>query len=344
MFFGRTRNAKYGTAIGLDFGSHQWKAVALHRTEQGIKVDGFVVVPSLPVDNKTSVDQRVSEALQALHTQLKTNERRVYVSFSTPSAWTIEVELPSMPINEVRGALNLNSARYLRRDLAGCCFDVMELQEGDKDAKARKSPTMKVLVAGAPREEVMRLRNALQAVRLHVESIELSVLTVINSLQRTHAALCEQEVLLLLDIGARQTSLNFLRNGQPMLTRLMPFGGMQISERLVLALGVSNAEADRQKCAMTQEMAPVIDDALQPLAREIRSSIDYVERQFECEIRHAFAGGGSAGNELVSQRLSTVIGLPIAQWNPLEGCTGDVPDKSIAPSFAGAVGVAISKL
>ena len=345
MIFGKKQSAKFESAIGLDLGSQQWKAVLIHRTERGLQLGQFAVVPAPADATKPSAAQQCAQAIHALHAQLKTNDRYVFVAISTPSALVAEIEVPRMTIDEVRGALALNGARFLRRDISNCCFDGIELGNfAVEGTKPKKTPTMRVLVAGAQRDVVLGWRNVLTEARLRAETIELSALTVVNALQRSQPAICDKHVVLLLEIGAQQTSLNFLRNGQPVLTRLMTFGGAQITEQMSRALGVPVAEAEKQKRAMGEEGVALARGALQTLAREVRSSIDFVERQNECEIRHAFVGGGSACNNTIVQSLSREVGLPMTRWNPLEGFGGGPFDEAVTPSLAAAVGVAVARL
>lgn len=347
MLPGRNKTRKRDSVVGLDLGSQQLKAVLIHRTETSVELRQVAVVPSSVALGNAEAEPQMAEALQALLGQLKISDRRAFVAISTPSAFVAQIETPRMPPSEIRSSLVLNSARYLRRDLNGYYVDATELVDPATEGKGRKTATMQLLVAGAPKDAVVWCRNALTGAKMRAETIELSAVAVVNALQYSHPEVCEQNTVLLLDIGAQGTSLNFLRRGQPLLTRLMPFGGAQITEQIAAVLGVTPVAAEEQKRVTGKGVLPVMQGVLQVLARDVRSSIDFVERQYECEIRHAFVAGGSACNELLVETLGQEVGMHIERWSPagrlqVVGEAAQLP--LLAPSLAAAIGVAVGKL
>ena len=348
MVFGNKQARKRDTAIGLDLGSRQCKGVVVQRTAQGLQLRQYSVMPTPPTPGKAESQAAVVETTQTMLAKLGTAGHNVFVTISAPSAFVTKIEMPRFASGELRTVLRLNSTRYVRRDLGSYCLDAVELGEMAADSKARRSPTMQTLVAGASKEDVLWYRNTLNAAKIKAETIELAPVAIINALQRSHQQVCERHVVLLLDIGHHATSLNFLRQGQPVLTRLMPFGGAQLTEQIAHTLGVPPADAEQQKYAMNEQVTKVLHSALQTLAREIRASIDFVERQQDCEIRHAFAGGGTACNAAIVEVLSKEVGIEIQRWNPLEGydTTSANPAglEAVAPCLGAAIGVAVAKL
>jgi Tfp pilus assembly PilM family ATPase len=108
------------------------------------------------------------------------------------------------------------------------------------------------------------------------------------------ADLCAKEVLLVLDIGAHSTSINFLLHGQPVMTRIAQFGGDLVSEYIAQVLTLQPEIAEEEKLKMSETVQPLIRQSISPLVQEIRSSIDFFERQHECHVTRLFACGGSA--------------------------------------------------
>jgi type IV pilus assembly protein PilM len=341
---------KSNSVIGLDIGSGQLKAVGLCRKEGAVAITHFAVVPCVVTFGKEGIQKRLAEVVQDVLASWKMTGRRLSVAMSTSSALVGQVEMPQIPLDEARSALKLNGVRYLRHDLNEYYFDLAVLADSASEAKGRKSSMMQLLVAGAPKAEVVWVRDALVNAKLKVDSIELVALTVINALQRSHGQICEQELVLLLDVGAQITTLNFLRQGQPLLTRFMQFGGTALTEHIAKILTLSTAAAEEEKRKMSESVSVLARAALQPLVREVRSSIDFVERQYDCRITHAFVGGGTACRSALVQFLGEDVGLGMEVWNPLEGMkmtelNGDVEQlKSLAPSLGGAVGAAIAYL
>jgi type IV pilus assembly protein PilM len=344
------KQGKRATAIGLDLGSTHMKAAVVARDGERVKLLEYAAAPFTTPAGKAGAEQEFGNELHQFLNRLKVPERHIVAAITCSSAVVCEAELPRIPLEEVRNVLKLNSARYLRRDFSNYLFDTAELKDPQADPKGKKSQTMKLLVAGALRDEVLWYRDALVAAKIKPEAIELAAVSVINAFQVSHREVCEKDVVLLIDVGARSTTINFLRAGQPRLTRIMHFGGVQISEYLSQVLSMDPAAAEEEKMRMSETVQPLVKTALLPLAREIRASVDFFERQQECHVTRAYSCGGSACSEALLGFLGEEVGMPIAQWNPLEGydlsqLNGEGPVLTgIAPSLAVALGAAVARV
>ena len=89
-----------------------------------------------PRQPRRTVGRFVAELQKTVHT-LKTSERRAYVTISRSSAMVCQAEFPPVPIEEIKSALKLNSAGYLRRDFSSYYLDAFELKKGSQYPKAR---------------------------------------------------------------------------------------------------------------------------------------------------------------------------------------------------------------
>ena len=350
MLFKRNGQGKRDIAVGLDLGSSQIKAAVLRRKEGALELAEYAVVRSTAAIGQPGTEQQLAAELQQLMAGLKVQERRVSAAISCSSAMVCEAELPRMPLEEAKNALKLNSTRYLRRDFSNYYLDAMELPGPSENGKGKKPATMKVLVGGANKEEVLWYRNGLVAAKIRPEVIELAAVSVVNAFQVGDPELCEKEVVLLIDIGTRSTSINFLQGGQPHMTRIMHFGGAQISEQVAQSLTLQADAAEEEKIKMSAPVQPLVKTALLPLAKELRSSIDFFERQQECHVGKAFACGGSACAPKILEFLSEEVGLHIECWNPVQRFqtghfNGEGPGlAAVAPSLAAAVGAAATKV
>jgi type IV pilus assembly protein PilM len=347
MFLRRNKSTKHDMVVGLDLGARQLKAAVLQRENGELKLARYLVTRSVAATGKTGSPDRLGAELQELMGQLGVSDRSARVAISCPSATVCETEMPRTPLDDAKSALRLNSARYVRRDLSGFYLDAVELSESSaKDAKGKKPQTMRILIAAADREEVRWYRAALEIAKIRPEAIELSALTVVNAFQMGSPELCEKEIVVLLDIGAHSTSINLLRQGQPAMTRIMHFGGNHISEYVGSILTLQPNVAEEEKIKMSESVQAIVGQAISPLAREIRSSIDFFERQQECHVSRALACGGSACSPNILQLLSDEVGFHIESWNPVQTLStahfnGEGPKlESLAPSLAAAIGAA----
>src|SRR5207245_728747 len=114
------------------------------------------------------------------------------------------------------------------------------------------------------------------------------------------------------------TSINFLQGGLPLITRIMHFGGGQLNEYISQVLMLKPQEAEEEKRKMSPPVQELVKTALSPLAREIRSSIDFFERQHDLHVRRIYACGGTASSPHVLASLAEAVGTQVECWNPVE--------------------------
>lgn len=349
MVFTRKRQAKTDSVLGLDLGASHLKAALLHRQNGQLALVEYAVRKLPMVTYKNMTASQLGAEVQELLGQLKTTDRRAVVTLSCPSVIVCHAQLPRMPITELRAALQINSVRYLRRDFSNYHFDVAVIPEFGDSGKVPKQ-TVRVLVGGASREDITWYRTALGEAKVRPWAIELAAVSVVNAFQASHREICEKEVVILVDIGARSTTMNFLRQGLPVMTRIMHFGGSQLSEHIAQVLSLKPEEAEEEKLKMSEPVQTLIKTAIRPLARELRASIDYFERQEECHLTRTFACGGSALSPQILQDLGEEVGVKFERWDPLHNfdlsqLNGDLAVlKAQAPGFAAAVGAAVARL
>lgn len=378
MFFHLNKRRKPELALGIDIGASQIKAALLRRQRDTFELLEYAV-HALPVTPAKAYrgPEFVAELQKTVDT-LKTSERRAYVTISCSSAMVCQAEFPPVPIDEIKSALKLNSAGYLRRDFSSYYLDAFELKRilqdpktkspakpveaaKTKDASKAKDKESKskdngkdsgktvILVGGANKEEVDACREALTAAKIKPQVIELAAVSVINAFHISHPE-AKDEVVVLVDIGARMTSVNFLQGGLPLITRIMHFGGAQVSEYIGQVLMLKAPEAEEEKRKMSPPVQELVKTAISPLAREIRSSIDFFERQNDLHVQRIYACGGSASSPQVLEILGEAVGTAVECWNAVESLDvsqfngGTRRVLSMGPSLAAAVGVAAGRL
>lgn len=377
MFFQLNRRRKPELALGIDIGASHIKAALIRRQRDTFELLEYAVhaVPATPA--KAYRGPEFAAELQKTVDTLKTSERRAYVTISCSSAMVCQAEFPPAPIEDIKSALKLNSSGYLRRDFSSYYLDAFELKRDPQDPKVKgKNPVPPVeaktkdanktkekeskpkdkdgaktaiLVGGATKEEVDACREALTAAKIKPQVIELAAVSVINSFQMSHPDI-KDEVVVLVDIGARMTSVNFLHGGLPLITRIMHFGGVQVSEYIGQVLMLKPQEAEEEKRKMSAPVQELVKTAISPLAREIRSSIDFFERQNDLHVQRIYACGGSASSPQILTILSDAVGTPVECWNAVESLDvsqfngGTRRVLSVGPSLAAAVGAAVGRL
>lgn len=350
MVFRRNKKSNRDWAVGLDFGASRVRGVLLRRSDAVTMLEAFDVRPLKTVAGRDDSVAAAAAEVAQLFGGWSVPARRAFAVINSPGKAICRAELPRMPLSEARAALRLNGVRYLHRDLSNCYFDLVEQGATAGQPPPAKNSKMQLLIGAAPREEVLWYRNVLLAAKVRPEAIELTSFTVANGLLATEPELCRTETVLLLDLGAHTTALNFLGNSRLLFTHVMYFGSQQITEHLAEKLGVEVPIAEIEKQKMSEPVQALVQAFLSPLARELRFSIDYFDQQHDCRVSRVLACGDAAGSAKTLEILGHEAGVHIEAWNCLQHLDtsqtrGDCAQLAVAaPELAAAIGAALARL
>jgi type IV pilus assembly protein PilM len=338
------KRKRRNTFVGLDLGSSSVKLVVV-RAAGGEKcaMGGYAVRDLPPNVGQPGSEEAVSTVLRKLIDDVQLDDRAAFVTISTPSVMISYTQFPAMPLVEIKNALKLNTARYLRRDYSDYVLDCRELSRTSDKTGAKSA----VLVGGVSKTDVQYVRDVLQRARLEPLMLDLSAIAALNALEVNFPEAFQKGSLMLVDMGHRFTSMTFVLDGKPTLTRIMHFGGATVTEYLSQLLSLDLAAAEEEKHKMSEPMLPLVRNAISPLSKEIRSSIDFFERQHETALGRAFVCGGSARSPQLVQLLGAESGVTLEVWNPLKNLginfeQGEGQAGNIAPVFAAAAGEAMA--
>ena len=132
--------------------------------------------------------------------------------------------------------------------------------------------------------------------------------------------------------------------------RTLDLGGETLVERLQTQWGLDRETAlGALGQGATIDISQSVHELAGPFLRQLSISRDFVERQENCKINHAYLSGGMAliWNWLTELRNAT--GLDVQPWNPFQGMTlapGAYPAALAGQEtrFTAAVGAALGVL
>jgi type IV pilus assembly protein PilM len=265
-------------------------------------------------------------------------------------------DLPQMPVGDMRQVLKNNSKNYLQQDLPGHVFDCSILasrtllKESEKSKISVGSPKFRVLVAGAKKQYLDDLQNAVRTTGLVAEAIVPGMIGPVNTFESAMPEVFSKEVVALVDIGFKHTTICLLQEGEMVLSRVVAIGGDRLTNGLAESLGISYAEAEGIKIGMPSEVQPNLESLVLPLGRELRASIDFFEHQQDKTVSQVFVCGGTSRSDCIMQLLQAELMVECKPWNPLASIQLDLPPEQaaeiqhIAPQLAVATGAAIAAI
>jgi len=232
------------------------------------------------------------------------------------------VELPPMPVEDMRMVLKNNTRVYLQQDMPGYVFDCQSASPGLQapaggSAKAPAAQQkQKVLIGGAKKELVDNYALAARNAGFIPNHILPGVIGPVNAFEKAMPEVFAKEAVALVDIGFKSTSIAILQEGELVLNRVVAIGGDRLTAGLAESMNISYAEAEGIKIGMPNEVQSALESLLTPLGRELRASIDFFEHQQDRSLSHVYLSGGSSRSEFVVETLRRELMAECRTWNP----------------------------
>jgi len=337
--------------VSVDLGGRTTKAVQIQRKGSGFALTSFALLDA-PVSDKFLSPEALSEHLKNVCQALGVKPRSISIALGVNDALMRHAEMPLMPVDDMRQMLKLNPKGYLQQELPGYVFDchISSLNNTNGKAATGTVAKSKVLVAGAKRQLIDDVQDGLKRAGLAIDAIVPSVVGPVNALELAVPDAFNQNVIALVDIGFKSSSISILQQGELILNRVVSIGGDRLTAGLAEAMNVGYAEAEGIKVGMATEVQPQLENLMMPLGRELRASIDFFEHQQEKTVSQVFVSGASARSELMLQILQGELSIECKTWNPAAGFELQLPAQqagefeNIASQLSVAIGAALAAI
>lgn len=342
------------TAIGLDIGTSGVRAAELTFGRNGVTLEKFgqVAVPAGAVrDGEVVEPVSVAEAVKELWSATRFSSKKVVLGVANQRVVVRTVELPWLPLPELRKSLGLQVADLLPMPVEQAVLDFHPLEEvtGDKGRMVRG------LLVAAARDTVLANVRCVERAGLVPTSVDLTSFAVLRSLGG--GAFGDGATEALVDVGARVTNIVVHSGSVPSFVRILLMGGQDITDALAERVGSSMAEAeglkqtvgmDGQAGSQFANAARAVDATAQSLVDEIRGSLDYHSSTAPgARVERIVLSGGGSLLRGLAERLAQAVRIPVVVGDPMRdmriGKTGldDEQLLQVRPVAAVPVGLAL---
>jgi type IV pilus assembly protein PilM len=339
--------------LSIDLGGRTTKAVQVQRKGDRFSLTRYALLDAPIYERNLSADL-LGEHVKSVCQALEAKTRSVSLAIGVSDSIVRHADLPQMPIGDMRQVLKNNTKNYLQQDLPGHVFDcfVIPPRASAKPAEKPKlgggTPRHRVLVAGAKKQLIDDMLGAIKATGLIPDNIVPGLLGPVNAFELAMPEVFSRDVVALVDIGFKNTTICLIQEGELILSRVVGIGGDKLTNGLAESLGISYAEAEGIKIGMPAEVQSNLEALVLPLGRELRASIDFFEHQQDKAVAQVYVSGGSARSEFIMQLLQTELMAECKPWNPVSFLEKDLPPQQaaelehVAPQLAVAVGSAVA--
>lgn len=315
----RAKKKKPDRIVVIDLGSRSTKAIYLERTQGRYRLVDFVLIDAPLSDASPSVEL-YAENLKRVHHALGAKTKHLTLVLGAGDSLIRHAEMPMVPVSDIRSMLKLGTKTYLQQDLSGYVFDCQILPPRKLGAPAETSkgtPRCRVIVGGARQQLIETLQTAAKAAGLMVDGIVPGLIGPPNAFELAQPDIYHREVIALIDLGFKHSTICVLEEGDLMLSRVVAIGGDRLTSGLAESMNIGYAEAEGIKIGMPQEVASNLQSLVAPLGRELRVSIDFYEHQQDKTVSQAFVSGASARSDCIMEMIQSELMIPCKAWSPM---------------------------
>lgn len=285
MFFSRTKSK-----LGIDIGTSSIKVIELKKEQNQFFLETYGTVniySEAMLRMEYDVIAETASILKKLLAKSEVVSKKAVASLPNNIVFVSVIDLPGVSEKEMKDAIQWEARRYVPLPLEEVTLSWSMVGDGASGEKP------KVLLTAVPTSVVDNYLKMFKLAGIIPLALEIEALALIRSLVGVR-----KDSFLIIDVGARNTSLNLIEKGYLKLSRNVPVGGDSITQAIGQSLHVSFGRAEQFKKdlgltnglqQLPQTMKPVMDT----IKNEILQLIKIFESNGGSLQEIIFAGSGS---------------------------------------------------
>lgn len=342
--------------VGLDIGSSSLKLSEIRETSKGYILSNYSQIPirkGIIVEGVLVEPQELSIKIKELFQHSRSRIKGIVTSLSGHSAIVKKVTLANMNDEELRLQINDEASKYLPFDsMEDVNFDFQILGGSEYNPNQ-----MDVLIVAAKKDIIESYTSAIVKAGLDPLIMDVDSFA-LETMYEENYDFEEDDVSVIVNIGASITNINVLRKGMSIFTRDFAMGGDAVTEAIGNKLGLTFEDAEKAKVegtlnadAPTDQLGGDILAFAEPICLEIERSVDYFKSTYGGgDIKLVLLSGGGAKIPGIASELTQRLNIDTEIINPFRkiGYDKKVIDaetiQSIGPVAAVSVGLALRKI
>lgn len=348
--------------VGIDIGTASVKAVELTRsgsdialvTYGEIEAYGYLrhLQESAQLSSLKMLEADVAGMIKEVLSAANVRGRKASMAIPVFSSFFSLLEMPMMKEQELARAIPFQARQIVPVPIGEVILDweIVGKSVSAPDA-GQPQPKLLVLIVAVPREVVDKyVRIAKLA---NVELLELEVETF--SLVRAVIPPNDPHASMIVDLGARTTSLTIVEQGSVRASRSVDIGGAELTRAIAHSLGVGTMRAETMKleqgiAAQGGESAimRVLTTILNGMVQEIDKSAASYFRKYGKKIERVILAGKSSSMKGLAPFFAEKLSRPIVIAFPFSKITYpqvlEPTLHDIGPAFAVSTGLALRAL
>jgi type IV pilus assembly protein PilM len=337
------------TIVGIDIGSRSVRAVEVQGAAKARPVITRYHEVALPEDSVRRGEvleiSTVADALKTLWATGKFKSRNVVLGMGGQRVFARDLIVPRAPLKQIRESLPFLVQDLLPVPVDNAILDFYPISEGSSS----EGPIVNGLLIAAIKDAVNQNVNAVVKANLNPVHVDLIPFALTRALAPSSSS---TSLTVLIGVGADTTNVIISQGGVPLFVRILPAGGDDITRAMstTLQIDLAHAEALKRQLGLGSADVPmehrpaveVIYAVVGELFNSIRNTLNYfLSTKRDTRLDQVLVTGGGTQLAGFNPALSEMIGLPVAQAEPLGGAqmskavlSGTTPQQKDAMSTA----------
>lgn len=287
----------YKSKLGIDIGTSSIKVVQLVKEQDKFTLQTYgtvnVAFPGGLTEGFDAIS-RTAEILKSLTARAKTTTKKVVASLPNSIVFVSVIDMPEMSEKELKDSIEFEARRYVPLPLEEVTLSWSVLKEGQL-----ASPKVKVLLTAVPTNVIDNYLKMFRLAGLEPIALEIESLALIRSLVGTR-----RESFIIIDMGARSTSLNLVDKGFLRVSRNLSVGGETITNAVAQGLKVSFARAEQFKRDLG-----LSEGASEQIPQTMRQTLDTIKGETSQLLNIYQSSGGTIAEIIFAGSASRLPGL-----------------------------------
>jgi type IV pilus assembly protein PilM len=314
-------------ALALDIGADSIKVLALQRKGSKVRVVGAGVEktpPHVVVDGQIMDQTSLLPCIKSAITKAGVANYRglpTVVGLRGVCVVCARLLVPVLGDEEMAEQILVEAQQHIDSDLAEWRVDYDVVTKPDERGQ------VVVMLVGARNSMLDGFRDALKALHLSLDVVDLDVFAMANALESARGDDLRGNTLCL-DLGRDATRIYLMSDRTPLVIRSVSLGGFHLTNALSEMIGVDVDAAEELKltahASPDTEMGPEIqrclDSFVSELVAEVKSTLaffsDNVADGASTQIDRVFLSGGSAGVRGLGQKIAETFESQVMLLNP----------------------------
>ena len=309
--------------VAFDIGSSSVKMIEASPEKNGwrlLKAGNFGLPPGAVQNNMIVDNGAVVHAIKSLIQDNGVTATRVIAAVPGRSVIIKKFELPAQKEEELEANVEFEANKIIPENLENVNLDyqvVNYLEGGSK---------IEVLLVAVRKEIVESYTEVIRQAGLEPAVMDVDYFAMESMYETNYEPQAPGEVIGLVHIGARYTSINVLSSGVSTFTGDLPVGGEEFTEALRRSLQLSSEAAETLKITGIlegqdcHELEQLLRPTSESLAEDIRRTLSlYGAVASDDGIRTIYLSGGGAKLRGLCGVLEEKLGVPVKLVDPFRG-------------------------